>query len=226
MESAKPQPFLTIHSKTYTDYLVTDTSDFVYTYVLHTAHKRHATDPIFRSQADGSRSEVSLKDVTKSSGIRELWIGEHSDKPAKEAIHSVVGEKIVTEFSNNGKRTHSSEITLEVAKSLLKVTSRGESKDQEAEDDNNFWKNPVNQTQQTAFAEDSKAAAVRYGGHISREEVASGDQLAKHNTATDAWIAVEGKVYDVTKYSPIHPGGKKINLGWGKDGTDLFSRRA
>ena len=171
MESAKPKPFLTVHSKTYTDYLVTDASDFAYVFVLHTAHKRHATDPVFRALPDGSRSQISLQEVTKSSGIREVWIGEPAEKPAKEAVHSVSGEKIVTEFVNNGKRTHSSEITVEVAKSLLKVTTKGEMKDQEAEDDNNFWKNPVNQTQQSAFAEDSKPSVVRYGGHISREEV-------------------------------------------------------
>ena len=224
MESLKQPAFLTVHSKSYTDYLTSDGSEFVYSYVVHTAHKRHPGDPIYRALADGTKSQVSEQQVTKSSGIREIWIGEVGEAPTKEAVHSVSGEKIITEFNNNGKRTHSSEITLEVAKSLFKVTSKGDMKDQEAEDDNNFWKNPVNQTQQTAFAEDTKPVSVRYGGHISREEVAEAQQLAKHSTAADAWIAVEGKVYDVTKYSPIHPGGKKINLGWGKDGTDLFSR--
>jgi len=32
-------------------------------------------------------------------------------------------------------------------------------------------------------------------------------ELARHNTKDDCWIAVKGKVYDVTPYIPEHPGG-------------------
>eukprot|EP00913_Durusdinium_trenchii_P017339 g16305.t1 len=47
---------------------------------------------------------------------------------------------------------------------------------------------------------------------ITREEV------AKHNKAEDAWIIVDGDVYDVTKFAGVHPGGTQILLEYaGKD---------
>lgn len=36
----------------------------------------------------------------------------------------------------------------------------------------------------------------------------SHSELAKHNTPTDCWMAVRGKVYNVTRYLEYHPGGQ------------------
>mmetsp|Transcript_19679 Transcript_19679/g.47733 ORF Transcript_19679/g.47733 Transcript_19679/m.47733 type:complete len:511 (-) Transcript_19679:149-1681(-) len=33
------------------------------------------------------------------------------------------------------------------------------------------------------------------------------DEVAKHSSPTDMWIVVDGDVYDVTKFSALHPGG-------------------
>ena len=139
---------------------------------------------------------------------------------AKKVVHYKTGEKLMSEYYTNGKKSHSTEIDFEVALALLNGPGgdRVVVKEQTAEDDNNFWKNPVNQQEQIRFNETKAREKVRYGGHISYEE------LAKHNSPADAWIAVEGRVYDVTKYATIHPGGKKINLGFGKDATDLFKK--
>jgi len=49
-------------------------------------------------------------------------------------------------------------------------------------------------------------------------------ELAKHNTREDAWLAVRGKVFNVTGYVSSHPGGvSPISKGFGKDATSLFN---
>jgi alkylation response protein AidB-like acyl-CoA dehydrogenase/predicted heme/steroid binding protein len=53
--------------------------------------------------------------------------------------------------------------------------------------------------------------------NITREDV------KKHCTPEDAWIIVDGDVYDVTKFAKNHPGGKALLLEYaGRDATDDF----
>lgn len=49
-------------------------------------------------------------------------------------------------------------------------------------------------------------------------------EVYKHNRPSDAWLVINGKVYDVTSWIPQHPGGKVILKGIGKDATTLFNR--
>ena len=50
------------------------------------------------------------------------------------------------------------------------------------------------------------------------------EELAKHNTANDLWVAVHGVVYDFTDFADEHPAGAKsiVDLA-GTDGTAAFS---
>jgi cytochrome b involved in lipid metabolism len=57
---------------------------------------------------------------------------------------------------------------------------------------------------------------------IVKDNVYTLEQVAQHNTESDAWIVIEDVVYDVTKYVDEHPGGLLIMDGVGKDATELF----
>ncbi|KAI9033108.1 cytochrome b5-like heme/steroid binding domain-containing protein [Hyaloraphidium curvatum] len=48
-------------------------------------------------------------------------------------------------------------------------------------------------------------------------------QLAEHRTEGDCWMAIQGKIYNVTPYLRYHPGGvKELLRGAGRDATKLF----
>jgi hypothetical protein len=47
--------------------------------------------------------------------------------------------------------------------------------------------------------------------------------LKTHNKKSDAWTAINGKVYNVTPYLSFHPGGEtELMRVAGRDGTKLF----
>ncbi len=48
-------------------------------------------------------------------------------------------------------------------------------------------------------------------------------ELTGHSTAADCWMAIDGKVYDVSKYIAKHPGGEAILNGCGTDGSMMFA---
>ncbi len=51
-------------------------------------------------------------------------------------------------------------------------------------------------------------------------------EISTHHTKADCWLAIEGKVYDVTDFIPHHPGGNQMIQGCGKDATDLFTGKS
>lgn len=51
------------------------------------------------------------------------------------------------------------------------------------------------------------------------------EEVASHCKKDDCWIALQGKVYNVTAYVPFHPGGAaQLLRGAGKDATALFQQ--
>ncbi|KAH8690588.1 putative oxidoreductase [Talaromyces proteolyticus] len=51
----------------------------------------------------------------------------------------------------------------------------------------------------------------------------SGSEVARHNTKDSCWLAVRGRVYDVTNFLDEHPGGARVILNCaGRDATDEY----
>lgn len=51
----------------------------------------------------------------------------------------------------------------------------------------------------------------------------SAEELRRHNKSGDLWISIQGKVYDVSQWAKVHPGGETslVTLA-GQDVTDAF----
>ncbi|RHZ67154.1 cytochrome b5-like heme/steroid binding domain-containing protein [Aspergillus thermomutatus] len=49
-------------------------------------------------------------------------------------------------------------------------------------------------------------------------------EVKRHNTPQDLWIAIDGKVYNVSEYQQDHPGGEEILRNFaGQDATTAFT---
>lgn len=55
-------------------------------------------------------------------------------------------------------------------------------------------------------------------GRIYTEE-----QVASHCTSEDLWLIIKGKVYNLTDYVALHPGGEALLRNGGRDSTEGFS---
>ncbi|XP_037954496.1 cytochrome b5 reductase 4-like isoform X1 [Teleopsis dalmanni] len=66
-------------------------------------------------------------------------------------------------------------------------------------------------------------SGVDLSGTCGRIVPVSKEELARHNKRDDAWMAIRGKVYNVTRYMDFHPGGvDELMRGVGRDATKLF----
>lgn len=59
---------------------------------------------------------------------------------------------------------------------------------------------------------------------IEERRIISLKELSDHSSDFDCWTAVDGIVYNVTSFVSMHPGGRKILRGAGKDATDIFCK--
>ena len=47
-------------------------------------------------------------------------------------------------------------------------------------------------------------------------------EVAGHDSVSSCWMIIDGNVYDVTEYVPLHPDGDSILRGCGKDASEMF----
>lgn len=50
-------------------------------------------------------------------------------------------------------------------------------------------------------------------------------EVQKHNSSSDCWTIISGKVYNLTDFIARHPGGSEILRACGTDATTLFTTR-
>merc|ERR1712127_672837 len=73
------------------------------------------------------------------------------------------------------------------------------------------------------FCSSSTAAGTISVVFFPQSAMPSAADVSQHTTDTDCWVIVGDDVFDVTKFLPDHPGGKKaIMLYAGKDATEEF----
>lgn len=95
-----------------------------------------------------------------------------------------------------------------------------------------FW--PVNQLLSTQVATFITVAAKSISETWNQQQQSSQvckkispeftlSEVAEHNNSEDCWIVIYDKVYDITKFLPLHLGGEFILLEYaGRDATIAF----
>lgn len=62
---------------------------------------------------------------------------------------------------------------------------------------------------------------------VAPERLYSLVELAAHGTEDDCWMAIRGKVYDLSSYLPDHPSRPELILPWcGKEATEAYNTKS
>ena len=57
----------------------------------------------------------------------------------------------------------------------------------------------------------------------AQDRAISPSELTPHASVQDCWMAIEGGVYDLSGYIPLHPAPAQTLIAWcGKDATEAF----
>lgn len=51
------------------------------------------------------------------------------------------------------------------------------------------------------------------------------EDVARHSSKNDCWTAIDGNVYDLTRFIGNHPGGERILEICGKEGSEAFKNQ-
>eukprot|EP00347_Sterkiella_histriomuscorum_P021351 403334289 len=50
------------------------------------------------------------------------------------------------------------------------------------------------------------------------------EDLEEHSNENNCWTCIDGKIYNIAPFVHMHPGGKKILRGAGKDATEMYHK--
>ncbi|GME94200.1 unnamed protein product [[Candida] boidinii] len=79
---------------------------------------------------------------------------------------------------------------------------------------------------QDSIKNDSTITITTSDENSAFQKIISPQELSKHNKVEDCWIAIDGKVYDVTSFLETHPGGvARIIKYAGTDATKAFQKQ-
>jgi cytochrome b involved in lipid metabolism len=76
---------------------------------------------------------------------------------------------------------------------------------------------------QAAPATSSTSATTKVNVNVTKSYTMA--EVAPHSSATDCWMVISGKVYNVTDEVTKHPGGSAMLQGCGKDATSMFDSK-
>lgn len=85
--------------------------------------------------------------------------------------------------------------------------------------------NSVDQPQKASEPEVQSQTSEAEVTAPNENQIYSLEEVSKHADRNDCWLALHGKVYNVTEFISSHPGGNAILEGCGKDATELFETR-
>ncbi len=84
-------------------------------------------------------------------------------------------------------------------------------------------KNLITQNKKIGLISAIVVAALGFAMNTQAATITAAD-VALHNTATDCWIILNGNVYNLTTFIPLHAGGAAVIISQcGKDGTAVFN---
>jgi len=89
------------------------------------------------------------------------------------------------------------------------------------------WEKRIATSTGAAITDSQSQSASEATPNASAGEIKlSASEIQKHNTKSDCWSLISGKVYNLTGYVQNHPGGQSVIAAiCGKDGTSAFSNQ-
>lgn len=72
----------------------------------------------------------------------------------------------------------------------------------------------------------SKPAPANHPAAEPAEKYYTLSEVEKHHRENDCWMVIEGQVYDITTYLPMHPSDPGLILPWcGKESTQAWQTK-